>query len=210
MSFLPVDPLTLLAFAPAALALNLTPGADMMFCLGQGLAGGPRAGMAANLGIAAGGMVQVLVAGLGLGALVAAHPAAFEAIRWAGVAYLLWLAFKTLGAPGARAAAVSARPLARVFREALLVNLLNPKVVLFILAFLPQFVTPDRPVLPQFLVLGAVFCLGGLAVNGVVGGFAGTIGGRLARSQAFARWLSRATAAIFTGLALRLAMMQRG
>ena len=113
-------------------------------------------------------------------------------------------------APAALPATVPARPLARIFRDALLVNLLNPKVVLFILAFLPQFVTPARPVLPQFLVLGAVFCLGGLAVNGVVGGFAGTIGGRLARSQAIARWLSRTTAAIFAGLALRLAMMQRG
>jgi threonine/homoserine/homoserine lactone efflux protein len=210
MSFLPVDPLTLLAFAPAALALNLTPGADMMFCLGQGLKGGARAGMAANLGIAAGGMVQVLLAGLGLGALVAAHPAAFEAIRWLGVAYLLWLAVRALRAPGPVAASVRALPLGRVFREALLVNLLNPKVILFILAFLPQFVDPAQPVLPQFLVLGAVFCAGGLAVNGLVGGFAGTIGGRLAQSAALARWLSRATAAIFAGLALRLAMMQRG
>lgn len=210
MSLLPVDALTLLAFAPAALALNLTPGADMMFCLGQGLKGGPRAGMAANLGIAAGGMVQVLLAGFGLGALVAAHPFAFEAIRWAGVAYLLWLAVKSLRAAGPQSAQVSAMPMGRVFREALLVNLLNPKVILFILAFLPQFVDPARPVLPQFLALGAVFCLGGLLVNGLVGGFAGTIGGRLARSQALARWLSRATAAIFAALALRLAMMQRG
>ena len=82
---LPVAPLTLLSFIPAALALNLTPGADIMFCLGQGVRGGPRAGMAANLGIACGGAVQVLLAGLGLGALVAAHPRTFDAIRWLGV-----------------------------------------------------------------------------------------------------------------------------
>lgn len=207
---LPVEPLTLLAFAPAALALNLTPGADMMFCLGQGLKGGKRAGMAANLGIAAGGMVQVLAAGLGLGALVAAHPAAFEVIRWAGVAYLLWLAVKALRAPGPVAAEVAARPMGQVFREAALVNLLNPKVILFILAFLPQFVDPARAVLPQILTLGAVFCLGGLAVNGVVGVFAGSIGGRLARSALLSRWLSRASAAIFAALALRLAVLQRG
>jgi len=210
MSVLPVEPLTLIAFAPAALALNLTPGADMMFCLGQGLKGGPRAGMAANLGIAAGGMIQIVAAGLGLGALVAAHPAAFEAIRWLGVAYLLWLAVRALSGGGPVPAAVQAVPMGRVFREALLVNLLNPKVILFILAFLPQFVDPARPVLPQFLTLGAVFCAGGLAVNGVVGGFAGTIGGRLARSAALARWLGRATAGIFALLALRLAAMERG
>ena len=81
----PVAPLTLLPFIPAALALNLTPGADMMFCLGQGLRGGARAGRAANLGIACGRAVQVLLAGLGLGALVAAYPWAFDAIRWLGV-----------------------------------------------------------------------------------------------------------------------------
>lgn len=208
---LPVDPLVLLAFAPAGLALNLTPGADMMFCLGQGLRGGPPAAMAANLGIATGGMVHTLLAGAGLGALVQAHPAAFDAIRWLGVAYLLWLAAHSLRAtvPGARAR-IAVQSALTVFRDALLVNLLNPKVILFILAFLPQFVDAARPVLPQFLTLGAVFCAGGLVVNGLVGGFAGTIGQRLTGSRRAARWLGRAGAAIFAGLALRLALLQKG
>lgn len=207
----PVEPVVLLAFIPAGLALNLTPGADMMFCLGQGLRGGPRAGMAANFGIAAGGMVHTLLAGLGLGAIVAAHPFAFEAIRWLGVGYLCWLALQALRGGLPDAARVSeARPLGRVFREALMVNLLNPKVILFILAFLPQFVDPARPVLPQFLTLGAVFCAGGLVVNGIVGGFSGGIGRRLAGSEVGARWLGRVTATIFAGLALRLALMQKG
>ncbi len=83
---------TLLLFVPAALALNLTPGNDMLFCLGQGVRAGPRAGIAASLGIAAGGMLHTLAAALGLAALLAAHPGAFEAIRWAGVAYLVYLA----------------------------------------------------------------------------------------------------------------------
>ncbi|MEO8242029.1 MAG: LysE family translocator [bacterium] len=207
---LPVEPLTLLSFIPAALALNMTPGADMMFCLGQGLRSGPRAAMAANFGIAAGGLVQVLLAGLGLGALVAAHPWSFEAIRWAGVAYLLVLAAQCLRGGIARPELVAlARPLV-VFRQAFLVNILNPKVILFILAFLPQFVDPSRPMLPQFLTLGAVFCLGGLIVNGMVGTMAGGIGRRLAQSATLARWLGRVSAGIFAGLALRLAVMQRG
>lgn len=207
---IPVEPLTLLSFIPAALALNLTPGADMMFCLGQGLRAGPKAAMAANLGIAAGGLVQVTLAGLGLGALVHAHPLAFDAIRWAGVAYLLVLAVQTLRAgPAHVAKAAPARP-AKVFRQALMVNLLNPKVVLFILAFLPQFVDPLRPVLPQFLTLGAVFTLGGLGVNGVVGLMAGSIGRWMAESRRVSLWLSRLSAAIFAGLALRLALLQRG
>ena len=206
---LPVDPLVLLAFLPAALALNLTPGADMMFTLGQGLKGGWRAGQAANLGIAAGGMVHVLLAALGLAAVLKAHPAAFETVRWAGVAYLLWLAWKSLRAGPVTATEVARAGHLRIFREALVVNLLNPKVILFILSFLPQFVDPARPVVPQFLTLGAVFCAGGLMVNGLVGGFAGTIGGRLARSASLSRWLGRISAGIFGLLALRLAVMER-
>jgi threonine/homoserine/homoserine lactone efflux protein len=206
---LPVDPLVLLAFLPAALALNLTPGADMMFTLGQGLKGGWRAGQAANLGIAVGGMVHVALAGLGLAAVLKAHPAAFEAVRWAGVGYLLWLAWKSVRSGPVVATLVQAAPYARVFREALVVNLLNPKVILFILSFLPQFVDPARPVLPQFLTLGLVFSAGGLLVNGLVGGFAGSLGGQLARSKVLSRWLGRITAGIFGLLALRLAVMER-
>ena len=207
---MPVEALTLLAFLPAALALNLTPGADMMFCLGQGLKGGWRAGQAANLGIALGGMVHVTLAALGLAAVLKAHPTAFEAVRWAGVGYLLWLAWRALRAGPARPTAVTRAPVGRVFREALVVNLLNPKVILFILSFLPQFVDPSRPVVPQFLTLGLVFSAGGLVVNGLVGGFAANIGGRLARSDTMSRWLGIVSAGIFGLLALRLALMQRG
>jgi threonine/homoserine/homoserine lactone efflux protein len=207
---LPVEPLTLLAFIPAGLALNLTPGADMMFCLGQGLKSGRGAAMAANFGIAVGGMVHVTLAALGLGALVAAHPATFEAIRWLGVGYLLWLAFGALrSSPFAAEAQVERVPAARVFLQALMVNLLNPKVILFILAFLPQFVDPSRPILPQFLTLGVVFAVGGLLVNGAVGLFAGSIGQRVARSAGLSKWLSRISATIFGALALRLALMPR-
>ena len=207
---LPVDTLTLLAFIPAGLALNLTPGADMMFCLGQGLKSGRRAAMAANFGIAVGGMVHVTLAALGLGALVAAHPGAFEAIRWLGVGYLLWLAVGALrSSPFAGEVAVAQVSSGRVFLQALMVNLLNPKVILFILAFLPQFVDPSRPILPQFLTLGLVFSLGGLVVNGAVGLFAGSIGQRVARSASLATWLGRISATIFGALALRLALMPR-
>ena len=207
---LPVEPLALLAFVPAGLALNLTPGADMMFCLGQGLKSGWRPAMAANFGIATGGMVHTLLAAHGLGALVAAHPAAFEAIRWMGVGYLLWLAVGALrSSPFAAEAQVVPASTARAFWQGLMVNLLNPKVILFILAFLPQFVDPARAILPQFLTLGIVFSLGGLMVNGAVGIFAGSIGQRVARSAGLARWLSRISATIFGALALRLALMPR-
>ena len=206
----PVEPWVLLAFVPAGLALNLTPGADMMFTLAQGLKGGPRAGMAANAGSALGSMVHTVIAGLGLGAVMAAHPVAFDLIRWAGVAYLLWLAVQALRAGPMVARDVAVRSLGRVFLDGLLVNLLNPKVILFILAFLPQFVDPTRAVLPQFLMLGLVFSLGGFVVNGAVALFAGGAGQRLARSAGFVRWLGCAGAVIFAGLALRLALMTKG
>lgn len=203
-----VDPLTLLAFMPAALALNLTPGADMMFCLGLGLRAGPRPAIAASAGIAAGGMVHVALAGLGLAAALAALPWMLEAIRWLGVGYLLWLAVQALRQGPHRPDAPALTPV-RAFRQGMAVNLANPKVILFVLAFVPQFVDPARPILAQFLIYGAVLSAGGLVINAAVGASAGGIGRRLAGSARFARGIGLFSAAIFTGLALRLALMQR-
>ena len=204
-----VEAAVLLAFVPAAIALNLTPGADMMFCLGQGLKGGPKAAIAAATGVSVGGMVHVALAGLGLGAAVAAAPWLFEVIRWVGVGYLLWLAWTTLRASPSRADLPVVRP-GRAFREGMVVNLTNPKVILFVLAFVPQFVDPARPVLPQFLIFGAVLGVGGMIVNGTVGAFAGGVGQRLLGSAGFARWLGRISAGVFVALAARLAWGARG
>ncbi|WP_187431326.1 Homoserine/homoserine lactone efflux protein [Roseobacter fucihabitans] len=201
-----VDPLTLVAFIPAALALNLTPGADMMFCLGQGVRAGPRAAWLASAGIATGGMIHVLLAGAGLSALIASAPIAFDVIRWIGVTYLLWLAFCALrNRP--RTDATLPAPRGRPFRQGLLVNLTNPKVILFVLAFMPQFIRPEAgPVLTQFAIFGAVIGLGGFAINGLVGVFASSLGQRLARGSQILDWI---TAGIFTALAGRLALLER-
>ncbi|WP_299503826.1 LysE family translocator [uncultured Roseobacter sp.] len=201
-----VDPINLMAFVPAALALNLTPGADMMFCLGQGVKSGPRAAWLASAGIATGGMIHVLLAGAGLSAVVASMPLAFDVIRWVGVAYLLWLAFGALrGLP--QTDEVMVPPRGRAFRAGLLVNLTNPKVILFVLAFVPQFVDPSAgPVLAQFAVFGAVIGLGGFVINGLVGVFAGSLGHRLARGSRVLDWI---TAGIFTALAARLAVLEK-
>ncbi|WP_172300383.1 LysE family transporter [Pseudoruegeria sp. HB172150] len=201
-----IDPIVLLAFIPAALALNFTPGADMMFCLGQGLRHGPRAAWAASAGISTGSMIHVTLAGLGLGAVVAHSPWLFDVIRWAGVAYLLWLAVQAL-----RAGPMKAKPQGstHAYREGLMVNLTNPKVILFVLAFIPQFVDPARAVLPQFLAYGAVLATGGFFINGLVGLFAGGIGKRLASSPGFSKGLGWVSAGIFSALAVRLAVMER-
>jgi len=204
-----VDPVTLVAFVPAGIALNLTPGADMMFCLAQGLKGGARPAVFAAAGISAGGMINVLLAGLGIGALVDAHPGLFEAIRWGGVAYLVVLAIRAVRAPVGvtQSTAVSPR---RAFRDAMVVSVTNPKVILFILAFLPQFVDPGRgSVLGQFVVLGAAFSLTGFCVNAGVGFMSGGIGRVLVRSPAIGRTMGLASAAVFCLLALKLALESR-
>lgn len=201
-----VDPIVLLAFVPAGLALNLTPGSDMMYCLGQGLRSGPRAALAASAGISVGAFIHAAFAGLGLGAIVATVPAAFEVIRWVGVGYLLWLAVQTLRHAGKNVdtQAVDAR---HAFRTGLIVNLTNPKVILFVLAFVPQFVVPDAgSVLGQFLIFGATLAIGGFVINGAVGVFASGAGQRFARGSRVLDWLS---ASIFAGLAARLAILER-
>ena len=204
-----VDALTLAAFIPAALALNLTPGADMMFCLGQGLRAGPRAAVAASAGISAGAIVHVTLAGLGLGAAVAALPWLFDVIRWLGVGYLLWLAWGAVRGAGAPPKPAGLRA-TRAFRTGLLVNLANPKVILFVLAFVPQFVDPAAgPILGQFLIFGAILGLGGLVINAAVGIFAGSAGQRLTGSAPLRRALGWISGGVFAALALRLAMMER-
>lgn len=204
-----VETITLLAFIPAALALNLTPGVDMMFCLGQGLRAGSRQALAASAGISAGSMVHVALAGLGLGAAVTAVPWLFDVIRWVGVIYLLWLALSAIRGSAARVEPFE-MPASRAFRAGFLVNLTNPKVILFVLAFIPQFVNPAAgSVLGQFLIYGVVLAIGGFIINGVVGVFAGGIGRRLTGSREVARRLGWISGGIFAALALRLAVLEK-
>jgi len=192
-----VDRSTQLAFAPAAMVLNLTPGADMMSCLGQRLRAGPRAAMSASLGVGAGCVVHLFAAGLGLSALLGAAPGLFDLIRWAGVVYLVWLVVRAL------------RP-RHAFGAAVAVNLLDPKVALFVLASILQFVDPARSAVPgQFLILGGVPIAGGVVINGLVGVFAGGIGQAMVRSTRLQRTVRCASAGIFFELPAQLALDAR-
>ncbi|KIN73773.1 LysE family translocator [Sulfitobacter guttiformis] len=200
-----IDPLVLLAFVPAALALNVTPGPDMMLCLAQGMRSGRASAWAASAGVSAGALVHVTIAGLGLGAVITAFPWAFMAIRWIGVAYLLYLAVQALRSSGVNARGEGMRPL-RAFRAGFFTNLSNFKVIWFVLAFIPQFVVPEAgPVFLQFLAFGAMIALGGFVVNGLVGAFAGTIGAKLVKSSSA---LGYVTGSIYAALAVRLAVME--
>ena len=192
----------LLAFMAGALMLNFAPGQDVFFASACGIQHGPRAGALAGLGVGLGGLFHVTMATVGLGALVAAHPGALMAIKYAGAGYLLYLAWKSWHAGGAAPAARSGLRGWSILRRAALSNLLNPKPVLFLLAFLPQFTRPDYgPVWQQILALGLMFLCSGTLVTmgyGVVAGYAGQVmGARLGI-------MNRIAAVMFAGLALRL------
>ncbi|TDQ77608.1 threonine/homoserine/homoserine lactone efflux protein [Dongia mobilis] len=207
------DPVALVPFFIAALALNLTPGADMTYVIARAAAQGRAAGIAASFGIAGGSLVHTALAAFGVSALLAHSEAAFVAVKSAGVAYLLYLAWKALKAGKARLSGCSAPAPAglwRVFAEGALTNVLNPKVALFILAFLPQFVDPRAgPVWLQILVLGTLFNISGTAVNCAVAISAATAAKLLKGSAMVGLWLNRLTALVFVGLALRLALAER-
>jgi len=164
-------PTQMLVFAAAVFVLNATPGVDFVLTVSRTLQGGARAGMAAALGIGAGCVAHALAAALGLAALLAVHPQAFAVIQWAGAAYLVWLglgllrqAWRGAGNDSASAPQAATRSRSRWadFRTGLLTNLLNPKVALFFLAFLPQFVPQaSAHKTLSFLLLGAWFVVQG-------------------------------------------------
>ncbi len=210
------DPELLALYTVAALALSLTPGPDMLFCFASGVAGGPRAGLAAGAGIGAALMLHLAALTLGLSGLVAASPLAFEALRWAGAAYLLWLAWQAFNAPpptleAANGGGAAAVDLGAVFRRGMITCLLNPKLLLFLLAFLPQFVRPEAgSVAAQSFILGLILFVPGLFINAAVGYGGGGLGRWLLRNPAVARWQNRLVGAIFAGLAMRLLFAGRG
>lgn len=204
-------------FVAAALLLNITPGPDMLYVAGTSAARGARAGVAAALGIGAGCGLHIALAALGVSALIAASPLAFGALKWLGAAYLVWAGVALLRrrpadvpaeAPPDQRAAVRG-----VFWQGALINALNPKVALFFLALLPQFIDAAEPGQAwAFVVLGLLFDAGGTAVNVTVAlGVAGLR--RRATSHAGARrfgsWLERTAGLLFVGLGLRLAFGAR-
>lgn len=196
-----VPPDTLLTFASAGVLLNLTPGADVMFATASGMAGGPRAGMAAGAGVGLGGFWHVGLAALGVAALLAAYPAAMTRLHWFGAGYLLYLAWGAWTA-GPAQPGIGATRLGRAFWQGFVTNALNPKVALFILAFLPQFTDAARgPVWQQILILGAVFTVTGMAITAGYGALAGIAGQQLSARMGV---LNKLAAGVFGILALRM------
>jgi threonine/homoserine/homoserine lactone efflux protein len=202
-------------FTLAVFLLNATPGVDMLYTVSRTLTGGWRAGVAASLGVGAGCVVHTLAAAFGLAALMAVSTWAFSLVKWAGAAYLVWLgigmlrdAWRRGNAAAQTQAPAAPAPWGAVFRQGLLTNVLNPKVALFFLAFLPQFIAPDSEHKTlAFLALGAWSIVQGLLFLLVLVGVTAWLR-RLGGSPRLARWLNAAGGVLFLGLAARLAQAE--
>ena len=207
-----IEPGPLGLFVLSALALNLTPGPDMLFTTACGLKQGSRAGIVAALGISAGSLVHILLAIIGVTAIFKSSEIAFDILRFAGAGYLLWIGIRSFSARGGDLSRPHVRPseMFIVFRRGMFTNIFNPKVALFFIAFLPQFVSIDAgSIALQILILGLLFNFTGLLCNGTVGLFAGGAGRLLLQRPATAKWISRISGTIFIGLAVRLALTER-
>jgi threonine/homoserine/homoserine lactone efflux protein len=200
---------TLALFAVACLALTATPGPDMLLIASRSVSQGRSAGFASLAGIQAGTYCHALAAAFGLSQLFLVVPAAYDVVRYAGAAYLLYLAWKAFRSSGAAltpAGGLPRYPVTQMFRQGLLTNLLNPKMALFVLALFPQFVRPEAGLVAgQVLVLATVLNLIGLVVNGLVIVMADRIGMALSGRNRFRRAPHILLGVVFVGLAARLA-----
>ena len=199
------------AFLPVAVLITLAPGPDNLMVLGLGMSRGRRAGVAFGLGCALGCLSHTTLAALGVSALIAASAPAFAALKIAGGFYLVWLGIQALknARPLNAAPAVTVVTMAesggRLFSKGLLANAINPKVILFFLAFLPQFVEPARGYAGwQIAQLGLLFTLETVLIFGAIGWFAGSLGQWLTRRPAVGAWLDRIAGGIFLALGAKL------
>jgi threonine/homoserine/homoserine lactone efflux protein len=203
---MPLDPQRFAAFVAAVVLICVVPGPDMVFVVANGIRHGRRGGVLAALGIQAGMLVHTAAAVAGLSALIASSATAFELLRLLGAGYLLWLALSAVRGGAATPAAQGAGSLSRVLRQGALTNLLNPKIVVFFLAFVPQFVAWDRGhVAAQIALLGVTFMVVGFAVDAAIGVLAARAAHRAAGSARVGRGLERVAATVYVGLAARLA-----
>ena len=209
------DAHSLLLFVAAGLLLNLTPGPDVLYIVTRSLRSGVRAGIVAGLGITAGCFVHITAAAVGVGALMATSTALFTALKWVGAAYLLWVGVRMLASrmPKEELLPVEGMPeqadLKSVFLGGFWTNVLNPKVALFFLAFVPQFIAPETANKPlAFLLLGTLFNVNAIFVNVGWALLAGWTARRVGAVRRGMHWLERGAGALFIGFGIRLALAE--
>jgi threonine/homoserine/homoserine lactone efflux protein len=198
-------------FVLSGLLLNITPGPDTLYIVGRSSTLGLRAGAVAALGIGAGVLVHICAAALGLSALLAASATAFAVVKIIGAAYLVYVGVSLLRTkksdPSSPAVTLRSARLRSIFFQGFLTNILNPKVALFFLAFLPQFVMADAPSKPvTFLFLGAIFDFNGTLWNLLVAWSTARISSRFAAGERFKIWFNRCVGSLFVVVGLRLVL----
>lgn len=207
-------------FVISGLLLNIMPGPDSLLIMTRSATQGWRAGSAAALGIGAGTMVHIFAAALGLSALLSTSATAFTVVKWVGAAYIVYVGIgmlraKRRGEADARAdeaaaATITRLPYRRIFFQGFLTNVLNPKVALFFLAFVPQFIAADSTSKPlAFIILGCIFNFNGMVWCNGLAVFTAFASARLKVKPLVALWLNRATGGLFLALGLRLALAKQ-
>lgn len=202
---------TLLYFLGASIALTLAPGPDNIFVLTQGIARGRKPAIITALGMCSGISVHTSAAAFGISAVFYSSIIAFNAVKYAGALYLLYLAYRTLKECSTVKLTVDDdTDSVALFKRGFVMNVLNPKVAMFFLAFLPQFVTPDTKHFPlQMLLLGFIFMVQAIAIFSMIGYFSGSIGRFILSRPRIAKYFNWLTASIFASLGLRLALAER-
>jgi RhtB (resistance to homoserine/threonine) family protein len=208
-------------FVVSGILLNIMPGPDSLLIMARSATQGWRAGCAAALGIGTGTMVHVLAAAVGLSALLATSATAFTAVKWVGAAYIVWCGIGMLrarlrsddaAAHGADATEQAATPLTyrHIFAQGFLTNVLNPKVALFFLAFVPQFISADSPNKAlAFLILGCIFNFNGMLWCNGLAVFTAFASAKLKLKPLVSLWLNRVTGGLFLALGVRLALSEQ-
>ena len=201
-------------FVLSGLLLNITPGPDTLYIVGRSSSRGAQAGAVAALGIGTGALVHICAAALGLSAILAASATAFAAVKIIGAAYLVYVGISLIRSSkpvGPSPVTVEIRPasIRGIFFQGFLTNVLNPKVALFFLAFLPQFVASDAPSKAlAFLFLGAIFDINGTLWNLLVAWSTARISGRFGAGGTFLKWFNRSIGSLFIAIGIRLALAQ--
>lgn len=196
-------------FLASSIALTVAPGPDNLQVVARGISQGRKAGLVSALGFTSGLLFHITVVTLGAAALLASHPLVFNAVKLVGALYLIYLGIKAiLGGGALTLAAGETVPLYKVFYQSVIGNVLNPKVTLFFMMFLPQFVNADNGhVAMQMMTLGFAFMAQAVVIFSVFGLFEGFFGEKLRRWPAAGKWLDRGAGVIFIGLGLRVGLL---
>ena len=207
-----IDNTVLLAFFTTSVILALSPGPDNLFVMAQSARTGRIAGLFVTLGLATGLIGHTVAVAFGLAAIIRASTLAFTALKFSGAAYLLYLAWQAFRAEAATVKKEDVQAFSRgnLYRRGIVMNITNPKVSLFFLAFLPQFADPRRgSMMLQFFQLGGIFIMATIFVFGLISFIAGGVGEKFSNSPLAQKIVNRIASAVFVGLALKLALSER-